>query len=682
MPTDYKKFSGKDLYRSSDTYERVRQLAQKFDRYEEYYRPEIDRWVLNSGVAWGLNFKQWPSMAVEKLIAQGRRPPTFNIIGKKIESQVSHFMSNGFDMKCYPANGRIDSLVQKANQLYLSDKNFMQWKISQRVALRDMFIMVGYERMYIDDRQNSMGNIGWEAVCPGHIYLSPSWKSQSCWDIPDYFDWTDLFVSEICEMFPEVKDKLKDIREREEREGVNLGEYHGGPQNYRNVEEKWGAKHKVMTFHHIKKEDEWWEYDLKNMCNFPETGFKNQSQEDRQVKWQYAQDAGLGPDDIKMMYRQRRVKYIEVFCPELDVDMMLRNGKDKIQTNNCNIYPLGNGYNGQFKGTVDDLYDIQISFNKGRMNIDDIQLSTAKGACLLDRRLAGGDPELEQKIEENWNIPGAKMWVDEGAMAELGPTGGVIPIPRIPPTPDTYNENSRLLDLADWFSTVPASMDSRTENNQESGTLYRSKMQVAVVGQRYGMEIWEAHEQSKAMAYLLQAKITYAGWPRTFNMPGQPPARINSKVDTFNPETGEVKREMIDDISKLPEMQVLMIPSQQGTTIQESLQKQYGAQIQLVAKDPQFALVYAVTLEALYATFPTPDDKKAELEKAFAMTKKLIATNMAASYKQTMAMMNPQPQVPQQGPEAGPPKQISAQPPTEEQAVAGTPMQDRVPISQ
>jgi hypothetical protein len=94
---------------------------------------------------------------------QGRRPPTYNVIGKKIEQLVSSYINNGFDIKYAPVSGDIDSLTQRLQDMYFSDKHYMQWDISNRIALRDMHNMVGYEAMVISDRANEFGNISWEA---------------------------------------------------------------------------------------------------------------------------------------------------------------------------------------------------------------------------------------------------------------------------------------------------------------------------------------------------------------------------------------------------------------------------------------------------------------------------------------------------------------------------------------
>lgn len=662
---------------------RIRFLMDMFARYEDYWDPEIKRMIRNQRMFWGLNFGQWPSYVVEKLKLEGRRPPTFNIIGKKIQSQIGSFMANGFEVKMAPVTGMVDSATLKLADMHYSDKMNLHWKVSERIALRDMFNMIGYERMYISDEYSELGNIAWEPLFPTHVYLDPGWKSTYVSDIRNYFEFGYYTAEEIMEMYPNAKGRIEEIREREEREGINLGEYHGGVNTYRHTEEKWGDRHKVIVFHHIKRKERMWEYDLVHNCNFPETGFEPQSVEDKLAKIEYIKMAGLNPNtDITIRKQIRQIKYVEAFAPTIDTELFLTSGKDQIQTNNCNIYPIGDSYNGQFKGTTDELFDIQISFNKGEMNIDDIQQRSAKGSFILDEALANGNAQKMREIEQQWNNPAARIWVDEGSTIDLGPKGGIIELPHAPPSPDMFRQNERRLDLADWLSMVPAAMDSRTESTQESGKLYQSKIQVGLIGQRYAMEIYEAHCREKAKAYIRQAKITYAGWPRMFARAG-----LNESFWINRRVTGnDGKRYVMDDISKLPEMLVILVPSQGGENIRSELRKQYAESLQLL-NAPEDRLARLTVLSALYMTYELPEEVKEEIRMAFHISKTNAALQESIINVQAKAQLMQMMMAAQQKGLTGPggeqqqeiPQQVSTGEQSPEEANIGTP-QEEVPF--
>ena len=671
---------------STDTvdYQRIYWVSQQFSRFQDYWRPEIERMIRNQRMYWGINFGQWPSYVVEKLRSQGRRPPTLNIIGKKIESQVSQFISNSFDVKFSPVDGKINTLTEKLQDLYFSDKYNLDWDTAEIVALRDCFTMVGYERMFISDEMSDFGNISWEAVNPTHIYLDPAWRSVYSRDLERYFTWDYLLADEISRLYPRKSDRIKEIKEREEMSGIDYGEYHGGVQSFSSTEEKWGSSHKVIEYHYIKREERLWEYDLKNNIPFPETGYKAQSQQDRDAKIQYIAMMGLDPNsDIAQVSQTRRVKYVESICPTIDSTLMLSAGKDKIQTNNVNLYPLGSSMNGQFKGTVDDLYDIQVGFNKGEMDIDDIQRRSARGAFILDKALVGGDRNKMAQIEEGWNDPGARMWVDEGTTADLGQHGGIIELRPSQVPGDVFTQNNRRLDLADWLSMVPAAMDSRSESSTESGKLYQSKVQVGIIGQKYYSKLYERHKRDKAAAYVLQAKYTYASQPRMFSgVGGKPPVMINQPAqDAYGSKV------ILDDISSLPEMRVVLVPSSSGLSVRTERRTQYTEILQTL-NDPRDRLLKLVTLGGIYETLDLQDDKKEELDKAVemltinaaleqALTNVTMKTQMMQAQLQGAQMMNQlnPPQQEQQG-EQQAPQQISQRPMDKQEMEQGSPQED------
>ena len=659
-------------------YERAKFIERMFYRYEDYYEPEIRRLIRNQRMMWGVNFAQWPAYVVEMLRAQGRRPPTFNIIGKKIQSQIGSFLANDFDVRYMPITGQIDSLTNAINDMYFSDRNNLNWKTSERIALRDCFTMVGYERMYISDRFTELGNIAWEPMDPTHTYISTAWRSGFSNDIRDYFEWGVFFPSELADMFPEKAKEIKESKLREEIDGVDLGEYMGGITGFSDTDSKWGARHKLLTYHYVVREERYWEYDLKNRCNFPETGLVPGSEMDRQAKKEYIEMMQLDPNhDVTIRKQIKRIKRVESICPTLDSELFLTAGKDKIQTNNCNIYPLGDQFNGQFKGTCDDLYDVQISFNKGRMNIDDIIQRSAKGAFLLDEALADGDSEKMRKIEAEWNNPAARIWVEEGSTVDLGPKGGMIELPSANPPQEMFRQSAELSDLADGLSMVPAAMDSRSESSQESGKLYQSKVQVGLIGQKYAMDLWEAHRRDKAAAYLLQAKITYAGWPRTFVKTGtQESIDINQRV-----QDNEGNRFVIDDISKLPDMLVTLVASKTGLNMRTELRSQYAESLNLLA-DPADRLARLVILSALYETYELPDAEKEEIQIAFTMLKKNEAmaqtlTQLDLKGKLQMYMQKGVPEI-QPPEEQQPQNQITAGEQSAPEMNVGTPQEETI----
>jgi hypothetical protein len=653
-------------------YYRVRWLQDVFNRYENYYQTEIYRMITNQRMYWGVNFGQWPAYAVEKLTLQGRRAPQFNIIARKIEGQIGSYLSNGFDIKYVARNGKNSHWPISLLDMMYSDKSNCDWESSEIVAMRDMHVMVGYERMFISDRNDSdFGNIAWEPLSPTHVFLDPEWRSVNAWDIDNYFDYADYSADKICRLFPKVSERIKELREREARDGIDYGDYMGGVQRYTSTEGKWGSYHRVITFHHIVEEERNWEYDLVNRNAFPETSYDPGSKEDQMIKQEYIQQMGLQPGEYTKIKQKRRIKRIECICPTLDNELLLMSGKDRIQTNNCNIYPIGNNLYGQFRGVVDDLTDLQLQFNKGKMMVEDILQRSAKGAFVLDKALTGGDERMREEIESQWNNPAARLWVDEGTTADLGAHGGIIELPHGQVTPDMFRVNQENIDLADRLSSMPAAMDSRVEGAGEPAKMMQTKIQTGLISQKYGMKIYERHKKEKAAAYPLQAKITYAGYPREFRKNQSDNLIINQPgMDNFN------RKVIINDISIMPEMDAILTPSASGTNLRSELRTQYADVLPLLEKDPQDRLLRLIFVKNIFTTQDMAEDEKEEIDKACKVLIMVEAQNVTMKYMQGKAALDrttggvPQGQPPQGPQQTATPGQFDRQ-----KAIQGTPQE-------
>lgn len=603
---------------------RIGWLVRQHDRYEQYWTPEIEFAVRNARVYWFVNFGMWPQEVVDKLRSQGRRPPSIPVIPDKVESLVGNFIANQFDMKIEPRTGEHTTLTQKGQDIILSDKYNLDWDSAEILCLLDSFIKVGYERLVVTDLKDPFGNIAFETINPRHTLLCPAWKSPYVRDLTDYFVWDKMTVAQMKMLFPQTSERLDELYQRELREGVDYGYNYGNVPKYRTAEEKWDGMHKVIEYHHVKIIDRMYEYDKKNQCWFPDTGYKQGSQEDKFGKLIYAQQHQLTPDDICMLKQHKRVKYVEAICPDIDKELYLTHGKDRVQTNNCNIYPLGIRYYGQFQGIVDRLYDLNTGINKGEMNIQDIQARAAKGAFILDRALTGSDPDLERQIESAWNDPAARIWVEEGATERL-PKGGIIPLPTVTPTGDMFNQTERYYSLSDRYSKVPAAQDSRSESGQESGRLFKFKFEAGIIQQKYLQHFYQQHKRDKIEAALCQARITYSGVPRKFNRPGGDVITINTEA--INMFTGD--KIILDDISTLPEMSVVLIPSKSSVSVRQNIKETSGELLQFT-KDPLVALVLE---EHIALTSEISEEQKEEVEKAFSLAKMEAAMNKTMNIK-------------------------------------------------
>jgi hypothetical protein len=253
-----------------------------------------------------------------------------------------------------------------------------------------------------------------------------------------------------------------------------------------------------------------------------------------------------------------------------------------------------------------------------------------------------------------------------------------------------FQQQERRYVLADKLSKVPAALESRSQF-KEPNKMFENKVAVAKVGQTFYTKIYEKFKQDKAQAYILQAKITYAGSPREFGgIDGKESFIINQAAQ--NPETGET--EIQDDIASLPEMKVSTVPAKDGINLRMQLRDDYSSILQAVQADPNNRLLTLSILKAILSTTPLEDDDKEEFDKAIHLLQMQAGLQVLASIKQIQQSMNPQPQPgqamgalqgqggqqqvlpqPQKGQEQEVPQQASQREMTDKEMKKGTPQE-------
>ena len=600
-----------------DRHKKVTTLIAQKDRYEKFWEYDLSRYTQNARGLWGLQYGQWPDFVVQKLVSQGRRPQTFNILLDKAQTFIGSIMGNGYDIRYTPTIGKLDSLCLKLQDMYYSDQALMDWDMSELECLLDSAAGVGYESLFVSSKYSDLGNIAFIKRNPRRVMLSPAWKSSNVDDLHDYITWGRFSVTEILDLFPVHKERLEELRRREEVEGIDYGEQIG-INDYQTVSQKWGDTHLVIELHWIKKEREQWEFDKKNGCLFPDTFEKFHSPEDLAQKLRYVQMMGLEEKDIMFISRTKVQKYVRAVCPTLDAELLLLDNLDPVQVGNVNLFPLGIKMEGQYQGLVDQLWDVQRGLNLNQMHQESIQRTSAKNGLIADKALSGGDPDLEQEIENRWNEDAPWIWVAEGAMQDLGASGGIVPMPRGQVTSDIFEREGNLLKMADNLSKLPPELQGRQTQGHEANKMFENKVALAQVSQKYYNTLYQEYKKAKAMAYARQAKVTYAGTPREFaGRSGDETFKINRTSDENGmPLLDDNGRPTIhDDVSLLPEMKVTMVPSKKGINIRSQLRDDFGTILQAVQGDPNNRPLTLAILDEVMDMTEMPDDGKESISK-------------------------------------------------------------------
>ena len=632
---DYKKDKQPHV-KDEEHHKKVQVLTAQRDRYEKYWQYDLSRFTQNARMLWGLNYGQWPDFVVQKLLSQGRRPSTFNIVLDKAQTFIGSIMGNGFDIRYSAASGKMDSLSLKLQDMYYSDQSLMDWDMSELESLLDSASGVGYESLTISSKYHDLGNIGFVKRNPRRVMLSPAWKSSNVDDLHDYITWGKFSVTEIMDLFPVHSERLKELMKREERDGIDYGEQIG-ISDYSSVSQKWGDLHCVIELHWIEKEREQWEFDRKNGCLFPETYEKFHSKDDIAQKMRYIQKMELEEKDIMFVTRTKVKKYIRAVCPTLDAELLLLDNPDLVQVGSVNLFPIGIKMEGQYQGIVDQLWDVQRSLNLNQMHQEAVQRTAAKNGVFADKALTGGDPDMEDEIANAWNDEAPFIWVAENVMADLGTSGGIIPFPKSQVTGDIFQRENNLLKMADTLSKLPAEVQGRNSQKVEAARMFQDKLALSQVGQKFYSTLYQEYKKAKAMAYARQAKHTYSGSKRTFaGRSGDDVFEINVPSNEKDEQGRQVT---LDDISLLSEQKVTAVPSKKGVNIRTQLRDDYGVILQAVQGDPGNRPLTLAILNETIDTTELPDDAKETISKTIQLLTIDARLSVAISILQKQAQL-------------------------------------------
>jgi len=611
----------------------------KFDRAFDYWVPDMKRLARNSRMFWGTDYSQYATEIANRLLAEYRQPFQANIIKEKLETVLSQTLQNPFDMTFKPAqispDTNINELSNLAISMYLQDKGQTNWKFSQIMCYFFALIQEGCEEMVIDRKcTGGLPRITFKPIDPLYYRRDPSWETMDPYDMREFWKFGNMTIDEMLSHWPDKKEELNEERARQQNQN-DYGLYKGAFP-IEDSTERWGIgqTHRVIEYSYLVEEERWWEYDLKNNRPFPETGHPNQSEKDIAAKKDYIQRMGLNggvksedgaeqDGDVTFIHQYRRTEKKCVFAPSLSLKVFFEDGEGEIQVNRISKFPLGaSHFRQQYQGVVESLISPQETLNRVEMHMVDMMARGARNAIVIDK--AAVDPEDRPYWIQNWNNVGFRGWTSEGYLQN----GGKVfkPFPQGQISGDMFNVANHMIELADIVGKTPAAGHGRLEQKQTSGKLFAAQYQAGLVASGLWYSAIEQHEREKVMAWLTQAKQTYAGPEREFITAGTNERfRINERMVN---ERGEIY--IRNNIAQLPEQSVTVTPAPQGTTWQEAQRELYGYLIQNLAPDQAF--LRTLYMGEIYKSTPNiTDEKRQEIERAIDMQLEVLGLDMAAN---------------------------------------------------
>lgn len=522
--------------------------------YKEHER-ESKAWKMFTG----FNNGQWDEDIISKMKEEGRNPFQGNIIQPKVETIAGAFLKNFYDIGFEPFDGVHSDLTRAMADLMMRDKEMMNWNQSYEQWLVDFLVHIGIEEIYISDRYDPLGSIGFRPIMRGHCVLDPHWLSNDTWDLKRAWKVAYLTPKQIKETYETHSDEIDfylKMREGKNSEYEQQDETKGIP--HFSLTEQFGDQYRVIEFKHIEREKKKIEFAFNSngdMLQVPDIEDEAYIQQ-----WMIANGVDVSLDPITRT-EPVDILYVTTICPQISRNLVLEDKKSKIQIGRLDIFPGScRRYNGINGGIPELLQSIQETYNKRESQVDFMIATSASGGVLMDPDIVDNDDYAKKKIEENWNKPNFKDWSAPGKLASGRNYFAQLPKNQI--DFQIVNEITRMLEMSDFISKTPAAMDGRSEGSEDrSGILLARRQLQAETALTLMKNRIQQHWNDKGEAYFLLAKQLYSGVYRMITIPSTGKTiEINKPIVTLNGEVLE------NDISTLPRMKVCVTESPEGET--------------------------------------------------------------------------------------------------------------------
>lgn len=538
----------------------ARSIEQEFEEAVQYDYSNRQRNRENWRVYAGIDYGQYGPQELAQLISEGRTPDTYNIITQKVDSLAGSILKNPFDMDFIAVEPTDSEMTQAIKQAALSDKELMDWEVSYQELVLAGLIYEGVEEMYIDTRNNPLGNIAYRTAQPGQVVFDPNWKTPSAKDCQKCYKVSWLTSEQIEQLWPHLACYTRAEVLQDKTLGASFDETSKGvTPNFDVLQDpSIVSKYRVIQYYEMVNEEYWEEYDELTGLVLPcstDVAFKKAWLDERNPEWE--------AERIRQRPKTKKVQYCTVLIPQLLPNTIIERKKTAVQCGRLQFFPWSaSRINGVPRGIVDLIKDIQRNINHREMLISFIIQTSAQGGEVVDPLLFNNDQDQVDNYIATKNQPNKTFISAPGATSR-----GLMPqkLRKSDFPSDIQAQLIRMWDYADRISKSPSAFDARTDAASESGYLFAQKVRMAEQQQYILFAGLKRHLNEKGEAYLAQAKQTYSvgGWQRDFVIPGDEGKiiRLNEKVKD---ESGQVIIKA--DISQLARHKVVISESPSGLT--------------------------------------------------------------------------------------------------------------------
>lgn len=595
----FPRISGLSRMQASSGYEGVRKHYQEYQNAwqadQESYYQLVEDWRMY----FGWPGEQWSKEALKYKADNKQRAAQYNMIRPKVNLFHGSIIADEYQFKYVPIDRKRTSAIKAMEDAYYIDQEEMRYERHYNNAVLDGCVNLGILEVVVSVDKNPLGNIGFVRRDPTQIVFDPAWISDDDDDCKKAWKWGRLTAEQIEATWPDLpqSSKLDEELRRIKRIGQNWQERSMGDipdpttpmmNTFFVVQCHWIETVNSKRIIARGADGRW--------VPFPVT-------EDNELLEIFAERVGVQDwqNGAQVVPYTDNIHKMSVICPELFPTEVMTQGKPEVQIQRLPFlqFTCSRDLSGRNMGMVGPLKDPQLDINYSRSKILDL-LATQQGGAILYDKNRMPDESDQQDWERNHNDTTRAFGVN-------GPVDGFMShVSNSNVSGELMRELGQAFEVSDKVINVPAAMQAQTESAGEPASLFAMKLRQAKIGTRTVDDRVKDFRMKMALAYFMQARISYAGAERVMSsLDGKREAAFNVVLPDGS---------ILNRIDIVPRCSVSIEEAAGNMSRQIRDREELSAVMKSLP--PTYAEHAAITIGRLFQTTTVDEDTKSDLEEA------------------------------------------------------------------
>lgn len=625
------KIAGKTFTRKSD--ERAMMIWDEYNRYRDATEVDIEREFENLDFFYGLDGRQWRTEAKNQMEDEDRPLGTYNLVQRKVSGIAGSLIRNPFDTKYIGDTPSLDHLTQILQQMYLSDRELMDWdsELHQGIIYGLSYRTCFWMRVETDLPASPIGNIAIRHLLPGTWIADPAWKSLSSKSLSTLYRFHYMRAKDLKQTYKTKSGEIQNEIDFQNR----YGEYFEKDEDVdwsQDATTSKGDSFLVVEKHYLDVERVTREFD-------PATGTIFWEWMDDEEKVSVAQKLDIPPERIREEKVNSKIYKVAAMAPDFP-NLILEDGKHFCQIGRLPFFPWASQWvNGKPVGIVDQLKDAQREINERQATITLGAQGAVNTGVAMDPAMFGNDETKISEFKKHFGNPRQIARLKSGASRQF--PNGLTPLARAAIAPELFAIVNDMIQLMDILVPQPAAGEAQSKSG-ESGILFAQKLEVMKTLQTPMMFSYRQLIEDIGEAYLYYASKLYSKGMRTFSTgDGKDSFEIN--VPALDDLTGE---EIVEnDFSEIASVRhrLQLAESPKGVNIRLINRELNMGILGTWPRDsmPNTGMVFA---ENVVRSLDMTEEEKESASKAIELDKRLIESNTEAQIKQNESLTAQLPQ--------------------------------------